>query len=80
MQRPSEGTADVQRAVAALPMRQREVAVLRYFLEYEVSEIAAVLRIPEGTVKSTLHRARRSLAAALREDDEEEMEARDVAR
>jgi RNA polymerase sigma-70 factor, ECF subfamily len=75
-----EGTTDVQRAVAALPRRQREVAVLRYYLEYEVSEIATVLRIPEGTVKSTLHRARGSLAAALREDDDEEMEAHDVAR
>jgi RNA polymerase sigma-70 factor (ECF subfamily) len=75
----TEGTADVQRAVAALPKRQREVAVLRYYLEFEVSEIAATLRIPEGTVKSTLHRARRSLAAALREDDDQEMEARDVA-
>ena len=75
-----EGIADVQRAVATLPRSQREVAVLRYYLEYEVAEIAAVLRIPEGTVKSTLHRARRSLAAALREDDDEEMEARDVAR
>lgn len=68
---------DLARALAALPVRQREVIVYHYFLDLEVAEIARVLRSPEGTVKSALFRARRSLAGALRMDDE--MEVRDVA-
>ncbi len=60
---------DVRRALAALPRRQREATVLRYYLGMEVREIAAVLAISEGTAKTTLHRARRALARALGEGD-----------
>jgi RNA polymerase sigma-70 factor (ECF subfamily) len=72
-----ERRADVERALAALPRRQREVAVFRYFLDLDVTEIAGVLRVPEGTVKSALHRARRSLAGALGEDADQ-LEVGDV--
>jgi RNA polymerase sigma-70 factor (ECF subfamily) len=75
----AERRTDVGKAMRSLPARQREVAVLRYWLDLEVAEIAAVLGIPEGTAKSALHRARRSLAAALDVNDEEEERA-DVAR
>jgi len=51
-------------AVAQLPMRQREVVVLRYVLDWSEVEIAAALGIPRGTVKSRLHRA----LARLREE------------
>lgn len=68
-----ERRTDLSRALAGLPRRQREVAVFRYYLDLEVSEIAAALGIPEGTVKSGLHRARRSLARALGEDDDAEV-------
>jgi RNA polymerase sigma-70 factor (ECF subfamily) len=74
----AERRTDVEKALRALPARQREVAVLRYWLDLEVAEIAAALGIPEGTAKSALHRARRSLAAALDVNDEEE-ERTDVA-
>jgi RNA polymerase sigma factor (sigma-70 family) len=50
-------------AVRALPSPQREVVVLRYYLQATDAEIAATLKIALGTVKSSLHRAR----AALRE-------------
>jgi RNA polymerase sigma-70 factor (ECF subfamily) len=56
------------------------VAVYHYVLDLDVLEIAALLGIPEGTVKSALHRARRSLAAALRLDDDREMEVNDAKR
>jgi RNA polymerase sigma factor (sigma-70 family) len=56
---------DVAAAVAALPGRQREVVVLRYLVDLEEAEIARILRLPLGTVKSSLFRARRALAAAL---------------
>jgi RNA polymerase sigma-70 factor (ECF subfamily) len=69
---------DVSRAVAALPRRQREATVLRDDLDLDVAEIAAVLRISEGTVKATLFRARRTLSHALGESADAS-EASDVA-
>ncbi len=56
---------DVNRALSTLPRRQREAVVLRYYLQLDTREVAAALRINEGTVKSTLHRARTTLADAL---------------
>jgi RNA polymerase sigma factor (sigma-70 family) len=73
----AERRTDVERALSGLPRRQREVAVLHYYLDLDLAQIAERLRVPEGTVKSALHRARRSLAAALRGVDGEE--ASDVA-
>lgn len=43
----------------------REVAVMRYFAERSIEEIAVLLSIPEGTVKSRLHQARADLKAHL---------------
>ena len=56
---------DIERAVASLPRRQREVVVLRYLLDLNTAETAATLRINEGTVKSELSRARAALAEQL---------------
>jgi RNA polymerase sigma factor (sigma-70 family) len=44
-------------AVRRLPHRQRSVIVLRYELQLSDGEIAEALRVPLGTVKSTMHRA-----------------------
>jgi RNA polymerase sigma-70 factor, ECF subfamily len=49
--------------VGALPERMRMVLILRFQEELELNEIASVLGIPEGTVKSRLQRA----VAKLRE-------------
>ena len=70
--RPSttEDRVDISRALSALPRRQREATVLRYYLDLRVAEIAAILRINQGTVKTTLFRARRALAKALGEPSE----------
>jgi RNA polymerase sigma-70 factor, ECF subfamily len=56
---------DVRRALATLPRRQREVTVLRYYLDMDVAQIAGALNISEGTVKTWLFRARRTLADHL---------------
>jgi RNA polymerase sigma-70 factor (ECF subfamily) len=61
---------DLAIAVDALPRRQREVVVLHYYLGYEVRLIATLLDVSEGNVKNALHRARASLAASLREEEE----------
>ena len=68
---PTEEHVDVARALEALPRRQREVAVLRYLLEMSTAEVAAALGIAEGTVKSSLARARAHLAEALAVHDTE---------
>lgn len=65
---------DLERALWALPRRQREAIVLRYYLGMDTREVAAVLEINEGTVKSTLFRARSALAEALGTEEVEETE------
>ena len=68
----SDARIDVTRALADLPRRQREVTVLRYYLGLNVAEIADTLELHEGTVKTSLFRARKALAAVLGEPAEEE--------
>ena len=68
----SSDAVDLERALARLPRRQRETAVLRYLLEMDTKEAATVLKVSEDTVKSQLARARVSLAADLRVDDLED--------
>lgn len=57
----------VQRALAGLPVRYREVLVLRELEDMSYGDIATVAGIPVGTVMSRLARGRRLLAAALRD-------------
>ena len=64
----SEERRQVLAALAALPVRRREVLVLRYWLGLPEAEIAAALGISPGTVKSTAARGIASLARALREE------------
>ncbi len=54
-------------AVAHLPLQQREALLLRYVEELSLAEIAAVLDIPVGTVKSRLSLALKRLRAAMTE-------------
>ena len=67
----AQDAAAVRQAVAALPEIFREVVVFRYFEDLTVPEIAQVLNIPEGSVKSRLSRAkeyiRRHLSGTIRD-------------
>jgi RNA polymerase sigma-70 factor (sigma-E family) len=63
----SEDRRQVLTALARLPRRRREVLVLRYYLGLSEAEIAAVLGISPGTVKSTAARALAALARDLGE-------------
>nr|WP_228456001.1 sigma-70 family RNA polymerase sigma factor [Streptomyces durbertensis] len=57
----------VARALERLPDVQRQVVVLRFHADLSVRQIAGELGVPEGTVKSRLHAAVRSLRAVLHE-------------
>jgi RNA polymerase sigma-70 factor (ECF subfamily) len=57
--------AALAKGLEALPEIQREVITLFYLQERSVRDVAAQLDLPEGTVKSHLHRARRALGAML---------------
>ena len=62
----SEAQSRVQEALLALPQDLR-VAVVLYDIEGQsYQEVARTLAIPEGTVKSRIHRARRALREGLR--------------
>lgn len=52
-------------AVRALPRRQREAVVLRYYEDLSDADVATVLGCSVGTVKSQLSKARASLARRL---------------
>jgi RNA polymerase sigma-70 factor (sigma-E family) len=56
-------------ALAALPPRQREVLVLRYFSELSERQVADCLAVSVGTVKSSAHRGLVALRTALEEAD-----------
>jgi len=56
---------DVLRLVGELPENYRQVVLLYHMEERSYEEVAAMLDLPLGTVKTWLHRARRQLAAAL---------------
>jgi RNA polymerase sigma-70 factor (ECF subfamily) len=63
---------DIELALTELPRRQREVTVLRYFLQLSTEETAEMLGVSEGTVKNSLSKARATLAGQLRIDAQEE--------
>lgn len=64
--RPAD--VDLERAVRALPARQRLSVELHYFLDLPVAEVAAVMECSVGTVKATLSHARSRLQRELGED------------
>lgn len=55
--------AALRRALARLPEERRTLLSLRYLEGFELWEIAEILTVPEGTVKSRLHHAREELRA-----------------
>jgi RNA polymerase sigma-70 factor (ECF subfamily) len=55
----------VQQAVSKLPLSQRVVVVLYYLNDLSLQEIAEIMNVPMGTVKSRLHYGRRALKKSL---------------
>ena len=67
-QQPPDRLAErdaVERAMRSLPADQALAVHLRLVEDYSFAEVARLMGIPEGTVKSRAYRARRLLRAAL---------------
>ena len=62
----TEVMAAIEEAVKALPDRQREAFMLRYWEELDVSETAKVMGCSEGSVKTHCSRATHALAKVLK--------------
>jgi RNA polymerase sigma-70 factor (ECF subfamily) len=58
----------LDRGFRRLPPQQRVLLALRHFEGLDPSEIAEILGIPAGTVRSRLHHAHRAMRAALEAD------------
>jgi RNA polymerase sigma-70 factor (sigma-E family) len=58
---------ELWKAIRRLPDQQAKAVLLRYVDDCTVAQTATILGCTEGTVKTHLHRARRSLAGALPE-------------
>jgi RNA polymerase sigma-70 factor (ECF subfamily) len=56
----------VWRAIDALPEHLRSVVILGAMDGHDLQQVATLLDVPEGTVKSRMHQARKTLAEKLR--------------
>ncbi|HYF95505.1 MAG TPA: sigma-70 family RNA polymerase sigma factor [Symbiobacteriaceae bacterium] len=68
---PAETDWELVQALQELPEEQRTTVVLRFFQDLTIPQIASVMAVPDGTVKSRLHTAlcrMRSLLAANRKE------------
>ncbi|MFH1238498.1 MAG: sigma-70 family RNA polymerase sigma factor [bacterium] len=66
-----ELTKSINTAVDSLPPRQKEIFVLKHYQGLKISEIAAILKCAEGTVKANLFKAINNLKEKLRDYKEE---------
>ena len=66
---PQDADTELHDAIARLDNKMRLPLVLHYMEGYSVEEIAAMLSVPAGTVKTRLMRARKQLRAALSDAD-----------
>ncbi len=60
-----EDAQAIQQAINSLPLKYREVIVLRHLQDLSYIEISNILKLPSGTVKIRLYRAREQLKKIL---------------
>ncbi|MCT2587127.1 SigE family RNA polymerase sigma factor [Actinophytocola gossypii] len=66
---PTGEHLDLHAAIRALGREHQAAVVLHYLADLPVDEVASILDVPVGTVKSRLSRARAALAEQLRESE-----------
>jgi len=64
-----EDAEQIHYGLSRLSLRHREVLTLFFLQDLSLEEIASVLEIPVGTVKSRLHHAKRTLKAILEQEE-----------
>lgn len=64
---PPDRQPDIVRLVGRLPENYRQVVMLFYMEDRSYEEVARLLDLPVGTVKTHLHRARQQLATMVKE-------------
>ncbi len=62
-------TQEIWNIVMKLPVKYREVILLEAHYGYTEQEMAELLNVPNGTIKSRLHRARARVEKAIKEAD-----------
>jgi len=67
----ADDAAIVHAALDRLSEIHREVLVLFFIEVFSTAEIASVVAVPEGTVKSRLHHAKKALRTVLRKGDKD---------
>ena len=65
-----EELASLEQELSRLPVVEREVLTLFYLRELSLAEVAVILEIPSGTVKSRLFRARQLLRKHMEHEGE----------
>lgn len=80
IERESVGNARaaIDRALATLGDEQREIIVLFHQMEWPITQIAEYMKMPEGTVKSHLHRGRKKMRRVFEMEAETVREERGV--
>ncbi|HWI51434.1 MAG TPA: sigma-70 family RNA polymerase sigma factor [Symbiobacteriaceae bacterium] len=68
---PPETDWELVQALQALPEEQRTTVVLRFFQDLTVPQIALIMSVPDGTVKSRLHAALSRMRGLLTENRKE---------
>ena len=66
----AEMQARMREAINSLPLKHRLVVTLHYLQDFSLPEIAFILQLPVGTIKSRLHHARKSLRDRLGTQEE----------
>lgn len=63
-----EEILDIRKALMELPLEMRLPVTMMYFDDMSITDIAKVMQIPEGTVKSRIHNAKERMRKGLGND------------
>ena len=65
----SQQRSQIEHYIQCLPEQYRDLFKMRFLEDYSYDEIAEKLRLPMGTVKTRIHRARERICALIREGE-----------